>query len=138
MKNLIIVFMAILLLSSCDDNLKVISRDFNVTLKSVEGNLAETGKAVKCIFTVHNLDSDNNDQLFTTFTIKDGNGVIMLENNEYGPGEIFEYDYKAEGNKLAFDYIPDVAGPQTLIVTLASEIISRSDSIVLKVKQGEN
>lgn len=136
MKNLIIVFMAILLLSSCDDNLKVISRDFNVTLKSVEGNLAETGKAVKCVFTVHNLDSDNDDQLFSSFTVKDGNGVIVMERDEYSPGEIFEYDYKKEGNKLSFDYIPDVAGTQVLVMTVASEIISRSDSIVLKVKQG--
>jgi hypothetical protein len=138
MKNLIIVFVAMLLLSSCDDNLKVISRDFDVTLKSVEGNIAETGKAVKCIFTVHNLDRDNDDQLFNTFTIKDGNGVIVVDRNEYSPGEIFEYDYKTEGNKLSFDYIPDVAGTQVLVMTLASEIISRSDSIVLKVKQGEN
>ena len=90
MRILLVAAFAAILLMACDDNLQVISRDFSVTLKSVEGNTAIAGKAVKCIFTVSGLDEDNEDQLFTTFSVTDGDGLVMVENNEYEPGEAFE------------------------------------------------
>ena len=52
MRILLVAAFAAILLMACDDNLQVISRDFSVTLKSVEGNTAIAAKAVKCIFTV--------------------------------------------------------------------------------------
>ena len=35
---------------------------------------------------------------------------------------------------MAFDFIPKAAGAQKLVVSLASDIILRSDSVTLKVK----
>lgn len=134
MRILLVAAFAAILLMACDDNLQVISRDFSVTLKSVEGNTAIAGKAVKCIFTVSGLDEDNEDQLFTTFSVTDDDGLVMVENNEYEPGEAFEFDYKKNGGRMAFDFIPKAAGAQKLVVSLASDIILRSDSVTLKVK----
>lgn len=44
MKKLITALCALSLLSSCDDELKLVSRDFSVTLKSIDGNTAVVGK----------------------------------------------------------------------------------------------
>lgn len=134
MKNIVLALLAVVLLAACDDNLKVISRDFSVSLKSVEGNTAVAGKAVKCIFTVSGLDDENDDQLFTTFSVQDGSGIVMVENNEYEPGEAFEYDYRKEGGRMAFDFIPQTDGTQILTVSLTSDVVLRSDNITLKVK----
>lgn len=137
MKRMTFFLLAVLCLAACDDNLKVISRDFSVSLQSVEGNTAVAGKAVKCIFTVNGLDADNDDPLFTTFSIRNGKGKVMIESDEYEPGETFEYDYKQEGTRLSFDFVPEAAGTQVLTVSLASDLIVRSDSITLKVKPQE-
>ena len=134
MKNIVLALLAVVLLAACDDNLKVISRDFSVSLKSIEGNTAVAGKAVKCIFTVSGLDDENDDQLFTTFSVQDGSGIVMVENNEYEPGEAFEYDYRKEGGRMTFDFIPQAAGTQILTLSLASDVVLRSDDITLKVK----
>lgn len=134
MKNIVLALLAVVLLAACDDNLKVISRDFSVSLKSVEGNTAVAGKAVKCIFTVSGLDDENDDQLFTTFSVQDGSGIVMVDNNEYEPGEAFEYDYRKEGGRMAFDFIPQADGTQILTVSLTSDVVLRSDDITLKVK----
>ena len=40
---------------------------------------------------------------------RDGDGVILVDNNEYSPGETFEYDFKAN-NRLYFDFIPATEG----------------------------
>ena len=42
----------VLALSACDNELKLISRDFSVSLKSIDGGTAAVGKAVNCTFTV--------------------------------------------------------------------------------------
>lgn len=44
MKKLITALCALSFLSSCDDELKLVSRDFSVTLKSIDGNTAVVGK----------------------------------------------------------------------------------------------
>lgn len=85
--------------SSCDDELKLVSRDFSVTLKSIDGNTAVVGKPINCTLTISDLDPDNGDQILTRFEVRDGDGVILVDNNEYSPGETFEYDFKAN-NRL--------------------------------------
>lgn len=79
-------------LSSCDDELKLVSRDFSVTLKSIDVGTAVVGKPVNCTLTISDLDPDNGDQILTRFEVRDGDGVILVDNNEYSPGETFEYD----------------------------------------------
>lgn len=93
---------------------------------------AAVGKAVNCTFTVSGLDADNGDQLLTVFDIDGGNGVIIVGDNEYMPGESFEFDYKANG-KLAFDFVPITAGAMSLKMSVASELVTRADSVRLEV-----
>lgn len=40
-------------LSSCDDELKLVSRDFSVTLKSIDGNTAVVGKPINCTLPIY-------------------------------------------------------------------------------------
>ncbi len=110
MKKLITALCALSFLSSCDDELKLVSRDFSVTLKSIDGNTAVVGKPINCTLTISDLDPDNGDQILTRFEVRDGDGVILVDNNEYSPGETFEYDFKAN-NRLDFDFIPATEGP---------------------------
>ena len=46
MRSLISVLLLVLALSACDNELKLISRDFSVSLKSIDGGTAAVGKAV--------------------------------------------------------------------------------------------
>ena len=62
-------------LSSCDDELKLVSRDFSVTLKSIDVGTAVVGKPVNCTLTISDLDPDNGDQILTRFEVRDGDGV---------------------------------------------------------------
>ena len=124
MRKLVTALCALVFLSSCDDELKLVSRDFSVTLKSIDVGTAVVGKPVNCTLTISDLDPDNGDQILTRFEVRDGDGVILVDNNEYSPGETFEYDFKAN-NRLDFDFIP------------ASELVTRSDSIKLKVSSPE-
>lgn len=123
-------------LSSCDDELKLVSRDFSVTLKSIDGNTAVVGKPINCTLTISDLDPDNGDQILTRFEVRDGDGVILVDNNEYSPGETFEYDFKAN-NRLDFDFIPATEGEAYIVMGVASELVTRSDSIKLKVSSPE-
>ena len=66
----------------------------------------------------------------------DGDGVILVDNNEYSPGETFEYDFKAN-NRLDFDFIPATEGEAYIVMGVASELVTRSDSIKLKVSSPE-
>lgn len=132
MKNLISTLLILLLLSACDNELKVISRDFSVSLKAIDSNTGTVGKAIKCTFAVGHLDANNDDQLFTSFEVKDGNGFIVIDDKEYQPGEAFEYDYKAT-DKLLFDFIPSTEGTPMLVMSVSSEVAIRSDSLVCKV-----
>jgi len=66
------------------------------------------------------------------FDIDGGNGVIIVGDNEYMPGESFEFDYKANG-KLAFDFVPITAGAMSLKMSVASELVTRADSVRLEV-----
>lgn len=136
MKKLIIALCALAFLSACDDELKLISRDFSVALKSIDGNTAVVGKPVNCAFTLLDLDTDNGDQILTRFAVNGGDGVILVGNNEYSPGESFEYDYK-NASRLEFDFIPATEGETYLIMGAASELVTRSDSIKLKVSSPE-
>ena len=123
-------------LSSCDDELKLVSRDFSVTLKSIDGNTAVVGKPINCTLTISDLDPDNGDQILTRFEVRDGDGVILVDNNEYSHGETFEYDFKAN-NRLDFDFIPATEGEAYIVMGVASELVTRSDSIKLKVSSPE-
>lgn len=123
-------------MSSCDDELKLVSRDFSVTLKSIDGNTAVVGKPINCTLTISDLDPDNGDQILTRFEVRDGDGVILVDNNEYSPGETFEYDFKAN-NRLDFDFIPATEGEAYIVMGVASELVTRSDSIKLKVSSPE-
>ena len=109
MRKLVTALCALVFLSSCDDELKLVSRDFSVTLKSIDGNTAVVGKPINCTLTISDLDPDNGDQILTRFEVRDGDGVILVDNNEYSPGETFEYDFKAN-NRLDFDFIPATEG----------------------------
>lgn len=122
MRSLISVLLLVLALSACDNELKLISRDFSVSLKSIDGGTAAVGKAVNCTFTVSGLDADNGDQLLTVFDIDGGNGVIIVGDNEYMPGESFE-----------FDFVPITAGAMSLKMSVASELVTRTDSVRLEV-----
>lgn len=113
MRSLISALFFMLALSACDNELNLISRDFSVSLKSIDGGAAAVGKAVNCTFSVNGLDPDNGDQLLTMFEIEGGNGVIIVDNSEYSPGESFEYDYKTNG-KFSFDFVPTTAGTMSL------------------------
>ena len=121
---------------SCDDELKLVSRDFSVTLKSIDVGTAVVGKPVNCTLTISDLDPDNGDQILTRFEVRDGDGVILVDNNEYSPGETFEYDFKAN-NRLDFDFIPATEGEAYIVMGVASELVTRSDSIKLKVSSPE-
>lgn len=112
------------------------NRDFSVTLKSIDGNTAVVGKPVNCTLTISDLDPDNGDQILTRFEIRDGDGVILVDNNEYSPGETFEYDFKAN-NRLDFDFIPATEGEAYIVMGVASELVTRSDSVKLKVSSPE-
>ena len=48
MRKLVTALCALVFLSSCDDELKLVSRDFSVTLKSIDGNTAVVGKPINC------------------------------------------------------------------------------------------
>ena len=87
MRSLISALFFMLALSACDNELNLISRDFSVSLKSIDGGAAAVGKAVNCTFSVNGLDPNNGDQLLTMFDIEGGNGVIIVDNSEYSPGE---------------------------------------------------
>lgn len=136
MKKLVGVLCVCAFLSSCDDGLKLISRDFSVTLKSIDGNTAVVGKPVNCALALSDLDPDNGDRILTRFDVKGGDGVILVGNNEYSPGETFEYDYKA-ADRLEFDFIPATEGEVSLVMGVASELVTRSDSVRLKVASPE-
>lgn len=123
-------------LLSCDDELKLVSRDFSVTLKSIDVGTAVVGKPVNCTLTISDLDPDNGDQILTRFEVRDRDGVILVDNNEYSPGETFEYDFKAN-NRLDFDFIPATEGEAYIVMGVASELVTRSDSIKLKVSSPE-
>lgn len=58
--------------------------------------------------------------------------MIIVGDNEYMPGESFEFDYKANG-KLAFDFVPITAGAMSLKMSVASELVTRADSVRLEV-----
>lgn len=132
MRSLFSALFLVLALSACENELNLISRDFSVSLKSIDGSSAAVGKAVNCTFTVSGLDAGNGDQLLTMFDIEGGNGVIIVDNNEYTPGESFEFDYKANG-KLSFDFVPTTAGTMSLKMSVASEMVTRADSVRLDV-----
>lgn len=132
MRNIVSALLFVLALSACDNELKLINRDFSVSLKSIDGGTAVVGKAVNCTFTVSGLDADNGDQLLTMFDIEGGNGVIIVDNDEYTPGESFEFDYKANG-RLSFDFVPTTAGVMSLKMSVASELVTRADSVRLEV-----
>ncbi len=132
MRSLISALFFMLALSACDNELNLISRDFSVSLKSIDGGAAAVGKAVNCTFPVNGLDPDNGDQLLTMFEIEGGNGVIIVDNSEYSPGESFEYDYKTNG-KFSFDFVPTTAGTMSLMMSVASEMVTRADSMRLDV-----
>lgn len=72
-------------LSSCDDELKLVSRDFSVTLKSIDGNTAVVGKPINCTLTISDLDPDNGDQILTRFEVRDGDGVILVITTNTAP-----------------------------------------------------
>ena len=132
MRSLISALFFMLALSACDNELNLISRDFSVSLKSIDGGAAAVGKAVNCTFSVNGLDPNNGDQLLTMFDIEGGNGVIIVDNSEYSPGESFEFDYKTNG-KLSFDFVPTTAGAMSLKMSVASEMVTRADSVRLDV-----
>ena len=136
MRKLVTALCALVFLSSCDDELKLVSRDFSVTLKSIDGNTAVVGKPINCTLTISDLDPDNGDQILTRFEVRDGDGVILVDNNEYSPGETFEYDFKAN-NRLDFDLIPATEGEAYIVMGVASELVTRSDSVKLKVSSPE-
>ena len=117
MRKLVTALCALVFLSSCDDELKLVSRDFSVTLKSIDVGTAVVGKPVNCTLTISDLDPDNGDQILTRFEVRDGDGVILVDNNEYSPGETFEYDFKAN-NRLDFDFIPATEGEAYIIITI--------------------
>lgn len=48
MRSLISALFFMLALSACDNELNLISRDFSVSLKSIDGGAAAVGKAVNC------------------------------------------------------------------------------------------
>ena len=54
------------------DELKLVSRDFSVTLKSIDVGTAVVGKPVNCTLTISDLDPDNGDQILTRFEVRDG------------------------------------------------------------------
>lgn len=85
MRKLVTALCALVFLSSCDDELKLVSRDFSVTLKSIDVGTAVVGKPVNCTLTISDLDPDNGDQILTRFEVRDGDGVILVDNNEYSP-----------------------------------------------------
>ena len=136
MRKLVTALCALVFLLSCDDELKLVSRDFSVTLKSIDVGTAVVGKPVNCTLTISDLDPDNGDQILTRFEVRDGDGVILVDNNEYSPGETFEYDFKAN-NRLDFDFIPATEGEAYIVMGVASELVTRSDSIKLKVSSPE-
>ena len=136
MRKLVTALCALVFLSSCDDELKLVSRDFSVTLKSIDVGTAVVGKPVNCTLTISDLDPDNGDQILTRFEVRDGDGVFLVDNNEYSPGETFEYDFKAN-NRLDFDFIPATEGEAYIVMGVASELVTRSDSIKLKVSSPE-
>lgn len=133
MRNILMTLFAVVLLSSCDNELKIINRDFSVSLKAIDGGRATVGRSIKCTFSVNGLDPANSDELFTTFSVKDGNGKILLDNHEYTPGETIIYDY-LEAGKMIFDFVPDTSGTQSLILSVSSEIVTRSDTVVINVE----
>ena len=75
---------ALCLLSSCDDELKLVSRDFSVTLVYRRVR-AVVGKPVNCTLTISDLDPDNGDQILTRFEVRDGDGVILVDNKRIQP-----------------------------------------------------
>ena len=56
MRKLVTALCALVFLSSCDDELKLVSRDFSVTLKSIDVGTAVVGKPVNCTLTISDLD----------------------------------------------------------------------------------
>lgn len=78
MRKLVTALCALVFLLSCDDELKLVSRDFSVTLKSIDVGTAVVGKPVNCTLTISDLDPDNGDQILTRFEVRDGDGVILV------------------------------------------------------------
>jgi len=129
MRNLSKTFVLLILLLSCDDNMRIISRDFSVSLESIDGHSAIVGKEVNCVFSVNHLDKDNSDDLYTTFQ---GNGIIRIESREYESGKSFDYDYRNK-NKIDLVFIPGEEGKQRFIMSVKSEVALRSDTIEFDV-----
>lgn len=100
MRSLISALFFMLALSACDDELNLISRDFSVSLKSIDGGAAAVGKAVNCTFSVNGLDPDNGDQLLTMFEIEGGNGVIIVDNSEYSLVSLLNMIIRQMANSL--------------------------------------
>lgn len=134
MKNLISIICVLLLFAACDNNnFNLISLDYSVSLKAIQSDLdtAEIGKPVKCVFTLSGLDEKNTDELITTFKAA-GDGMIKIEDKEYKSGDVINYNYR-ENPKFSFDFFPMTEGKQTLIISLSSAVVTRSDSLVLNV-----
>lgn len=100
MRSLISALFFMLALSACDNELNLISRDFSVSLKSIDGGAAAVGKAVNCTFSVNGLDPDNGDQLLTMFEIEGGNGVIIVDNSEYSLVSLLNMIIRQKANSL--------------------------------------
>lgn len=100
MRSLISALFFMLALSACDNELNLISRDFSVSLKSIDGGAAAVGKAVNCTFSVNGLDPDNGDQLLTMFDIEGGNGVIIVDNSEYSLVSLLNMIIRQMANSL--------------------------------------
>ena len=72
----------------------------------------------------------------TRFEVRDGDGVILVDNNEYSPGETFEYDFKAN-NRHGFRFYPGNRGRGVYRHGGSQRLVTRSDSIKLKVSSPE-
>lgn len=134
MKNLYSIIFLVLFAAACDSNdFDLIDLDYSVSLTAIESGLdtAEIGKPIKCVFTLSGLDEKNTNELITTFKAA-GEGVIRIDDKEYKSGDAISYDYR-ENQKFSFDFVPMVAGKQTLILSLSSAPVTHSDSIVLNV-----
>ena len=102
------------------DELKLVSRDFSVTLKSIDVGTAVVGKPVNCTLRSRISIRTMGIEILTRFEVRDGDGVILVDNNEYSPGETFEYDFKAN-NRLDFDFIPATEGEAYIVMGVASD-----------------
>lgn len=137
MRTILFFSIFLLALSGCDNDLHLISLDYSVSLKAIESGLdtAEIGRPVKCVLTLSGLDEENTSELITTFRAA-GDGVIRIDDIEYKAGDAISYDYR-ENPKLSFDFIPMAEGKQVLTLSVASEDITRSDSVKFNILNRE-